>query len=169
MIDPTTFRRVLGHCPTGVCVVTSREPNGRSLRMSVGSVTAVSLDPPLVAFFPDCASATWQCIREAGHFCGNVLADRQGTISRRFATRDVDKFSGITHRTSGLGSPVLDEVVTWIECTVDAVHEAGDHFIVVGKVAALAAEGIGMPLICHKGAYRHLNSASAAKRDNRFC
>ena len=133
MIDPTTFRRVLGHCPTGVCVATSREPNSRSLGMSAGSFTTVSLDPPLVAFFPDRASAAWQCIREAGHFCVNVLADRQETVSRRFAIRDIDKFSGVTHQTSGLVSPILDEVVAWIECTVDAVHEARDHFIVVEK------------------------------------
>ncbi|WP_416235157.1 flavin reductase family protein [Nitrospirillum sp. BR 11163] len=68
MIDSATFRTVLGHYPTGVCVITSTEPDGRPVGMSVGSFTSVSLDPPLVAFFPDRRSSTWQRIRNAEPF-----------------------------------------------------------------------------------------------------
>ena len=58
-IDPSDFRRVLGHYPTGVCVVTAILPDGRPEGMVVGSFTSASLDPPLVAFFPDKRSNTW--------------------------------------------------------------------------------------------------------------
>ncbi len=51
-IDPATFRRVLGHHPTGVTVITACEAGVVPIGMVVGSFTSVSLDPPLVAFFP---------------------------------------------------------------------------------------------------------------------
>ena len=57
--DPRWFRRVLGQYPTGVCVVTATEPDGRRAGFVVGSFTSVSLNPPLVAFFPDKGSTSW--------------------------------------------------------------------------------------------------------------
>jgi flavin reductase (DIM6/NTAB) family NADH-FMN oxidoreductase RutF len=49
-IDTDEFRRVLGHFPTGVTVVTACDGNG-PVGMAIGSFASVSLDPPLVAFF----------------------------------------------------------------------------------------------------------------------
>jgi flavin reductase (DIM6/NTAB) family NADH-FMN oxidoreductase RutF len=157
MIDPATFRKVLGHYPTGVCVVTSLDPRGQPIGMSIGSFTSVSLDPPLVAFLPDRRSTTWQKIRATEHFCVNVLGDHQEAISRRFASPAADKFAGISHRTSDRGLPILDGVVAWIDCQLRAVHEAGDHFIAVGEVVSLATEHPARPLLFHKGGYGQLN------------
>ena len=157
VIDPATFRKVLGHYPTGVCVITSTDHEGRPIGMSVGSFTSVSLTPPLVAFFPDQRSTTWQSIRATGHFCVNVLGDDQGAMSQKFAKSSADKFAGVVHRTSELGLPILDGVVAWIDCQVHAVHEAGDHLIVVGNVVSLATDQGAEPLIFHKGGYRQMS------------
>lgn len=157
MVDPKTFRTVLGHYPTGVCVITSIEGEGRPIGMSVGSFTSVSLDPPLVAFFPGRQSASWCRIRATGRFCVNILGDRQQALSRRFATPAEDKFAGIAHRISDMGLPILDGVVAWIDCELYAVHEAGDHDIALGRVAALAAEPAARPLLFHKGDYGQLH------------
>jgi flavin reductase (DIM6/NTAB) family NADH-FMN oxidoreductase RutF len=157
MIDSATFRRVLGHYPTGVCVITATESSGRPIGMSIGSFTSVSLDPPLVAFFPDRRSTTWQRIRDQGHYCVNVLGDHQEAISRRFATPAADKFIGVSHRASDLGLPILDGVLAWIDCRLHAVHEAGDHYIAVGEVVSLAAEHSAQPLLFHKGGYGQLS------------
>jgi flavin reductase (DIM6/NTAB) family NADH-FMN oxidoreductase RutF len=162
MVDSTTFRTVLGHYPTGVCVITSTGPDGRPIGMCIGSFTSVSLDPPLVAFLPDRRSTTWQRIRDSGRFCVNVLGDHQEAISRRFATSAADKFAGISHRSSDLGLPIIDGVVAWIDCRIHSVHEAGDHFFVVGQVASLAAEPQAQPLLFHKGSYGQLNPMPAA-------
>ena len=157
MIDPTTFRRVLGHYPTGVCVITSTEPDGRPIGMSIGSFTSASLDPPLVAFFSDRRSATFQSICDTGHFCVNVLGEHQEAFSRRFARPASDKFAGISHRLSGLGLPILEGVVAWMDCRLRTVHEAGDHFIAIGEVVSLAAEHSARPLLFHKGSYGQLS------------
>jgi flavin reductase (DIM6/NTAB) family NADH-FMN oxidoreductase RutF len=152
-IDGATFRRVLGHYPTGVCVVTAIEPDGASTGMIVGSFTSVSLDPPLVAFFPDKSSTSWPRIARAGKFCVNVLASDQQELCRRFAAKGGDKFAGISHRLSTNGSPVLDNVVAWIDCTLEAVHGAGDHFIVLGRVRELDIARADQPLLFFRGQY----------------
>ncbi|MBL4801939.1 MAG: flavin reductase family protein [Emcibacter sp.] len=157
MNDSVNFRKVLGNYPTGVCVVTSTEEDGKPVGMSVGTFTSVSLDPPLVAFLPDRRSSTWQKIHQTGRFCVNVLGDHQEAISRQFATPAVDKFIGIPHRLSDMGSPIFDGVVAWIDCEVEAVHEAGDHYIAIGKVVALGAEDPAQPLLYHKGIYSQVS------------
>ena len=45
-IDPADFRKVLGHFPTGVMVVTGATDEGPA-GMAIGSFASVSLDPPL--------------------------------------------------------------------------------------------------------------------------
>jgi 3-hydroxy-9,10-secoandrosta-1,3,5(10)-triene-9,17-dione monooxygenase reductase component len=160
-IDGANFRHVLSHYPTGVCVVTAIEADGRASGMVVGSFTSVSLSPPLVAFFPDKASTSWPKIERAGRFCVNVLASDQGELCRRFASKGEDKFAGVAHRVSTNGSPVLDDVVAWIDCTLDAVHEAGDHFIVLGRVQELDIIRPDQPLLFFRGKYGAFNPLDA--------
>jgi flavin reductase (DIM6/NTAB) family NADH-FMN oxidoreductase RutF len=155
-IDSATFRRVLGHYPTGVCIVTAME-EGRPAGMAVGTFTSVSLDPPLVAFFPDKRSSSWPRIERAGKFCVNVLASNQLDLCKQFSTSGGDKFAGITHRVSDNGSPILDGVVAWIDCDLHAVHEAGDHYIVLGRVRELEATNPGSPLLFFQGSYGEFN------------
>lgn len=151
--DPRTLRDALGCFATGVTVVTCFDEAGQPVGLTANSFTSVSLDPPLVAFFPAKSSTSWPRIEEAGKFCVNVLASDQQTLCRQFAASGADKFSGVSHRVSANGSPIIDGVVAWIDCTLEAVHEAGDHYIVVGRVVALEASAPGRPLVFFQGAY----------------
>jgi flavin reductase (DIM6/NTAB) family NADH-FMN oxidoreductase RutF len=151
-VDSGTFRRVLGHYPTGVCVVTAIDADGAA-GMVVGSFNSVSLDPPLVAFFPDKRSMTWPRIERAGRFCVNVLASDQRETCDRFAARGTDKFAGVDYRLSAGGSPILEGVVAWIDCTLHAVYEAGDHYIALGEVIDLAALRPDPPMLFFQGKY----------------
>lgn len=156
MIDPsdvTQFRKILGHYPTGVCAVTARSGTGDLLAMIVGSFTSVSLSPPLVAFFPDKSSTSWPKIRGCGGFCVNVLADSQLELCARLGSKDSAKFDGVGYHLSSRGSPILDGAVAWLDCSVDAIHEAGDHYVVLGEVLSLDLHHLGEPLLFHKGTY----------------
>lgn len=152
IVDPRTFRSVLGHLPTGVSVVTARPPDDRPAGLVVGSVTSVSLDPPLVAYLPGKGSTSFPRMRRAPSFCINVLSARQLAVCESFAEPGADKFEGIGWTSAPSGAPVLDGVVAWIDCRPYAVHEAGDHFIVVGEVRALGA-GEGDALAFYRGRY----------------
>jgi 3-hydroxy-9,10-secoandrosta-1,3,5(10)-triene-9,17-dione monooxygenase reductase component len=152
-IDPLIFRQVLGHYPTGVCIITARSDAGEQFGMVVGSFTSVSLDPPLVAFLPDKNSRSWRQLESVGRFCVNILAEDQLPLCRSFSAKTGDKFAGVSHRISDNGSPVLDNVLAWIDCTTHAVHEAGDHMFVMGRVQAMEVDRCGEPLLFFRGGY----------------
>ncbi|MER5755326.1 flavin reductase family protein [Streptomyces sp. NPDC002088] len=151
-IDPAYFRRVLGNYPTGVAVVTAMhedEPVG----MAVGSFTSVSLNPALVGFFPDASSTTWPRIRQAGAFCVNILGEDHQGLCRLFATRGADKFGSLNWAPGASGAPVLDDAISWIDCRLERVDEAGDHFLALGRVLDLGARPESAPLIFYRGSY----------------
>ncbi|MGO4689630.1 flavin reductase [Glaciibacter sp. 2TAF33] len=153
-ISPRHFRDVLGHFPTGVAVITAIGDDGEPIGMAVGSFASVSLDPPLVAFLPDRGSSTFPAIRAAGRFCVNVLAGGQEDVCRTFATRGANRFGSVKWRPSPhTGSPVLDGTVAWIDCEFGDVHEAGDHYIAIGKVLGLEIQTPTIPLLFFQGGY----------------
>jgi flavin reductase (DIM6/NTAB) family NADH-FMN oxidoreductase RutF len=156
------LRRVLGQYPTGVCVVTATPPEGSRAGFVVGSFTSVSLDPPLVAFFPDRGSTSWPRIRAAGRFCVNILSADQEDVCRRFASKAPDKFESLSVRESPLGSPVLSDVVAWIDCELERIDKAGDHYFVLGRVCELEIETAGLPLLFFQGGYGRFAPRSLA-------
>jgi len=153
-IDSKEFRRVLGHFPTGVVVVTAVGSDGTPAGMAIGSFTSVSLEPPLVAFLPAKTSSSWPRMSTSGAFCVNVLGESQGDLGKRFATSGGDKFAGIDWTPAPSGSPILPSVLAWIDCDVVRVDDAGDHLLVMGQVRALSAnpEG-GGPLVFYRGSF----------------
>ena len=161
-IDPKHFRRVLGHFPTGVAVITGIDGEGKPGGLAIGSFSSVSLDPPLVAFMPDKNSSTWPKLRGSGHFCVNILGSDQEEVCRTFAVSGGDKFADLTWQAAGSGSPILDGVLAWIDCDLEVIHEAGDHDIVIGRVRELEAAGTTLPLVFFQGGYGRFSSLSLA-------
>ncbi|MGQ0483238.1 MAG: flavin reductase family protein [Pseudonocardia sp.] len=157
-VDPRQFREVLGNYPTGVAVVTAIAEDGRPVGMAVGSFTSVSLDPPLVAFLPDRSSTSFPRIRTAASFCVNVLAADQEALCRGFAVRGGDKFAGVSWAPARSGAPRLDGVAAWIDCDFESITEAGDHYIVLGRVRELHAPGDRPPLVFFRGGYGHFTA-----------
>jgi 3-hydroxy-9,10-secoandrosta-1,3,5(10)-triene-9,17-dione monooxygenase reductase component len=150
--EPGRFRQVLGHFCTGVTVITTLDA-GRPAGFACQSFAAVSLEPPLVLFCPSKASATWPRIARSGHFCANVLAAGQRDLARVFGTAGADKFAGVPWSPSPSGAPVLAGVLTWVGCAVEAVHDAGDHYVVLGRVTGLGDCAPGQPLLFYRGRY----------------
>jgi flavin reductase (DIM6/NTAB) family NADH-FMN oxidoreductase RutF len=48
---------------------------------------------------------------------------------------------------------VLDDALAYIDCEIHAVHDGGDHAIVVGKVVELGHQEQGKPLAFYRGGY----------------
>lgn len=153
-VHPAAMREVLGHFATGVVVVTARR-DGDLLGFTCQSFASLSLDPPLVSFAPARTSTTWPRIREIGAFCVNVLAADQRALSVGFArpSRGVDKFAGVDWYPGPSGAPVLAGVSAWVDCTLWAEHDGGDHTIVVGHVQDMGSDPTTLPLLFYRGAY----------------
>jgi len=148
--DATRFRQVLGHFPTGVTVVTSAL-DGAPYGITIGSFSSVSLDPPLVGFFPGKDSTSWPAMERSGAFCVNILSEHQGELCWRFAKEGDDKFKDVGWRPAATGSPVIDGVLSWIDCDLDKVVEAGDHWFVMGRVRELEVETDHGPMLFFRG------------------
>ncbi|RFA13215.1 hypothetical protein B7R22_13675 [Subtercola boreus] len=159
-IDPVLFRETLGNYPTGVAVVTATLEDGRPAGMVVGTFSSVSLDPPLIAFFPMRSSKSFARLRTAGAFCVNVLASDQEPLCRTLATGGEDKFDDVDWHPGPWGSPVLADAVSWIECTFDDIREAGDHFIVLGRVQEFSVQRATLPLLFFQGGYGRFSLGS---------
>lgn len=129
--------------------ITDGEPVG----LAVNSFTSVSLEPALVAFCVARTSKTWPRLGSAGSFCVNILSEQQEALSRAFAGRPPDRFRGVGWRPGPSGAPILADVLAWIDCSVDAEHDAGDHIIVVGRVRELDVGHEGRPLVFYRGGY----------------
>jgi 3-hydroxy-9,10-secoandrosta-1,3,5(10)-triene-9,17-dione monooxygenase reductase component len=159
-IDPQDYRRTLGNYPTGVVIITGAGEEG-PVGLAIGSFASVSLDPPLVGFLPDKGSSSWPKIETSGAFCVNVLAADQLDVCRAFASRGGDKYQSVGWRAGVTGSPVLDGVVAWIDCSIERVDEAGDHWFVLGRVQEMDVPRADVgPLLFLRGNYGEFVSAT---------
>ncbi|WP_428343109.1 flavin reductase [Mycobacterium sp.] len=166
--DSAHFRKVLGHYPTGVSIITALDSDGRLRGMVVGSFTSVSMDPPLVAFYAAHTSRSYAQIKPAGRFCVNVLAADQEPLTRTFASRDVNKFADVDWHAAPSGNPILDDAVAWIDCETDVINSAGDHDIVIGRVIDLDVAAPRPSLLFFQGGYGSFSPHSLMLRDARF-
>lgn len=160
--DSARFRSVLGHFPTGVTVVTGLF-EGQPAGFTIGSFTSISLEPPLVGFFPMTVSDTWAAMAPYGHFCVNVLRDGQDELCWRFAKSGVNdgRFDDLAWRPSPTGCPVIDGVGAWIDCRIAQSLELGDHHLVVGDVVALDHYvDPHVPLVFYKGSLGGFSSTN---------
>jgi flavin reductase (DIM6/NTAB) family NADH-FMN oxidoreductase RutF len=153
-IDEARFRQAMGYFASGVTVVTAAHDD-QIYGVTVSSFSSLSLRPPLVLVCLDKTLRTHDAINESGHFVVNFLERRQEHLSRRFATRDDDKFSGIAWHNGQLGLPVLEGVLAVVECKLHAALPGGDHTIFVGEVAH-AEVFEGSPLLYYRRGYHEL-------------
>lgn len=152
MFDSQAFRRALGNFATGITVITAVSPEGEPVGITANSFNSVSLDPPLILWSIDKRSTNLQTFCEASHFAVNILAADQMHLSNQFARPSDDKFAGVSFREGLGGAAVLSDCAAVFECSRHQVVDAGDHFILVGKVEQFEAEGRA-PLCYHQGGY----------------
>jgi len=160
-IDSAMFRKVLGHYPTGVCVITAMDEESRPLGMVVGSFTSVSLDPPLVLWSLARTSRSFDAFCAADHFAIHVLTGDQEDLAIRFASRGEDKFAGLAVADGVGGAPLLGQCATRLQCRTVARHDGGDHLIFIGQVERFD-HCDGEPLLFHQGRFGRI--AAPAER-----
>jgi flavin reductase (DIM6/NTAB) family NADH-FMN oxidoreductase RutF len=159
-MDGKEFRQALGRFSTGVCLITVNDRDSGALALTANSFSSVSLDPPLVLWSIQNNSEFFREYTENEHFAFSVLASDQAALSGKYARRgehavEPAEFSNNTHDV-----PLLNGAIAHFSCRLFALHEAGDHHIIVGEVLDFqTAEGA--PLLFSNGQYDEL--ASVAK------
>ncbi len=157
--DPRTLRDAMGCFATGITIVTALDATGAPVGLTANSFTSVSLDPPLLLVCIANSAGTAPTLREAEHFGVNVLQIGQQPTSNRFAARGEDRFANQPWAPGQTGVPLLGSSLVSFECERESLHEAGDHFILVGRVVRAQFEPHRDPLLYFRGKYRRLHFA----------
>lgn len=134
------LRDAFGRFATGITIVTAQGTAGVAA-MTANSFSSVSMDPPLVLWSPARASSRYPAFAGAAHFAIHVLAADQAELAWAVArNRTALDRAGLPLNAQGV--PVLDACLVRFDCATHALHEAGDHMIMLGRVLqAHVAEG----------------------------
>ena len=109
--------------------------------MTVNSFTSVSLDPPLVLWSPAKSSSKHDAFAAVDHYAIHVLSAEQDGLSACF-TRGGTAFEGLEWQLNTEGAPVIPGTLSRFECRRFALHDAGDHSLIIGRVLQLAPEDV---------------------------
>jgi len=154
-IDKDLFRAVLGRFASGVTIVTTTDADGRDQGMTVSAFSSLSLEPPLVLVCIDHNASVWPAFERAEHFAINILGSQQEALSRRFSSRDGDRFASVGFTRGATGVALLDDTLASVECVVISRVSHGDHSILVGSVEGGTARDL-QPLLYYRGGYASL-------------
>jgi flavin reductase (DIM6/NTAB) family NADH-FMN oxidoreductase RutF len=162
-VDPASFRRAAGRFATGITVVSARL-DGIDHAMTVTAFTSVSLDPVLVLFCAEKIARFHDAVVASGGWAVSVLNDASEKTARWLATRGrplEGQLDAFRHHPGPLtGAPILDDALAALECRTTAVHDGGDHSIVVGEVLWVSEpDPDGEPLLYYGSRYRRLGPA----------
>lgn len=155
--DARTLRDAMGCFATGVTIITAHASDGKPVGLTANSFTSVSLDPPLLLVCIANNAGTAETLRGIDEFAVNVLQIGQQPVSNLFAGKSEDRFAGTRWEVGEYGAPILPSSLGIFECKRHALHEAGDHFILVGRVEKASFEPRRDPLLYFRGKYRRLH------------
>ena len=158
-VDAETFRKVMRQVAQPVTVVTVRDADGL-YGMTASSFTSIAVEPPLVLIGVGETNTTCSRIEAVGSFAVNVLGAGQHMVGENFARPGIEKslaFEHISHHSAETGSPILEDSVCWLDCSVYARHEAGSCVLFVGLVEAAGLGAADSPLLYRNRAYERHN------------
>ena len=157
-LDKGSFRHAMSHFASGVTIMTTTVA-GRMHGMTVSAFASQSLDPLLILVSVERSTTMHRLVIESRAFAINILGEQGEGTARFFADNarlDGPEFQEGAYHLGVTGSPLLEEATAYLEATLDATLEAGDHTVMVGRVVALNVVRDAAPLIYHRSGYRSL-------------
>ncbi|MEL7093276.1 MAG: flavin reductase family protein [Pseudomonadota bacterium] len=142
------LRDAFGKFATGITLITCAGNDG-PVTIVANSFASVSLDPALVLWCLDHGSNRYQHFEAAEHYAIHVLHAGQKALCDA-AAKDAHALSAGDVTVNSDGVPLIEDCLARFECRRVAVHAAGDHDIIVGKVARVSMQD-GAPLTFYGG------------------
>ncbi|MBS1108719.1 MAG: flavin reductase domain protein FMN-binding [Anaeromyxobacteraceae bacterium] len=139
-MDSASFAEVLRKFPLAVSVVTVGR-GGAENALTVSWATPASFEPPMFLVAVDRLHYSVDFVKSTRNFTVNVLAEGQEKLAGQFARQSMqgeDKLAGVAHREGQTGAPILTDAVAYFDCELAFYVEAGDHYLLVGRVVDAA-------------------------------
>ena len=158
-VDEQDFKNALRLWASGVTVVTAKTEAHGLKGMTATSFSSVSIDPPQILVCINKSADTGDAVLEGKSFAINILKADQQEISNQFAgsASQEERFANVNWHEGETGSPVIDDALATIECTVVQQILAGTHWVVIGEVQSVSCRS-GNPLLYYNSAYCELTA-----------
>jgi 3-hydroxy-9,10-secoandrosta-1,3,5(10)-triene-9,17-dione monooxygenase reductase component len=158
---PAEWRAAMGYFPTGVTIVTSwkdRDPVGST----VNAFCSVSLDPPMLLVCLDRSNPILGPIERSRVFGVNILCEDTHHLASHFATSpESGRFRQLDFHSVGAGAPQLDLAPMFVDCALENIHAAGDHFVMIGRGLRTDHVSTAAPLLYHRGRFHKFPGTAA--------
>ena len=156
-IDDQGFKDALKLWASGVTVVTSNSEKYGLKGMTATSFSSVSLEPPQILVCINKSADTGEAVLDGKSFAINILNADQQEVSNQFAggTSQEERFANVKWHKGETGSPVFDDALASIECTVIEHVLAGSHWVIIGEVQKATCNS-GTPLLYFDSSYCEL-------------
>jgi len=145
------FRAALAQWASGVTVVSVRD-DAQVFGTTVTAFSSVSVEPPLVLVCLGPNAVARPLLETGSQLVINILSAEQ----QRAATIFTDTGPLGRELFPREGPPVLEGSLASLICSVDAMHPAGDHVIVVARVHDVRMGSGGDPLVRYDRTWRTL-------------
>lgn len=166
-VDQKAFRGALGRFASGVTIVTT-VLDGRDHAMTASAFTSVSLDPALVLVCSHKTSRFHEAVLQSGFWGVSILAEEGIEASAWFANRGrplENQLANVAHHRGDSGVALLDASLAWLECSTTAIHDGGDHAIIVGAVTgAGVSDDDDDPLLYYRSHYGTLIRSAVSEK-----
>lgn len=150
-MDERAFRDAMGKFTTGITIVSLKDKSGNRLGMTVNAFMSISLQPQLIAISIGENASMHPQLLETKTLGISILSEEQKVISMIFSKqKEKDReipFIDID------GTPVIEDSLATLTCTVKKSIKAGDHTIFIAEVDHLNVNE-GNPILYFGGNYR---------------
>jgi len=154
-LSPTSLREAFGHFPSGVIAIAA-EVDGVRIGLAASTFVPVSLDPPLVSFAVQNTSETWPKLKDLPRLGISVLGEAHDEAARALAAKTGDRFAGLSTVSRESGAVFIEGTSVWVESAIEQLVPAGDHTIVILRVADITVHSAVPPIVFHRSTFRRL-------------
>ena len=154
-LTPSSLREAFGHFPSGVVAIAA-EIDGVREGLAASTFVPVSLEPPLVSFCVQNTSTTWPKLKGLPMLGISVLGEAQDEAARALAAKTGDRFAGLETVSYTSGAVFIKGTGLWLESAIEQLIPAGDHTIVVLRVAEVTVDADVAPIVFHRSTFRRL-------------
>jgi flavin reductase (DIM6/NTAB) family NADH-FMN oxidoreductase RutF len=156
-LSPETLREAFGHFPAGVIAIAA-EVDGVRIGLAASTFVPVSLDPPLVSFSVQNTSETWPKLKGLPRLGISVLGESHDEAARTLAAKTGDRFAGLSTVSTESGAVFIEGTSVWVESAIEQLVPAGDHTIVILRVADITVHSAVSPIVFHRSTFRRLGA-----------
>lgn len=133
---------VLARVPSGLFILTARGPSGEQTGMLASWVQQAAFDPPAITVAVNRKRYLCDWLSEGSPAALSLVGESQKNLLGHFGKGfepGQPAFIGMATESTPAGLTVLSDSIGWLEGTVAGTLEAGDHLVLLLRLAAAGA------------------------------